>query len=355
MNKIVKTLVSATILALAASSAVSAETVLRFAEATPNRGARAEAVEQFMTDVKKLSNGDIGFEMHWGGALLDYKSVTKGVSSGTADLGSMLAAYDPKTLRVVTIGDVPTKYSDPWVGMRAMYELMTTNKEVQGELAKQNLVYVGGFTTTGAQFECGRDAKIETIADIKGKRIRAVGYHAKVLSELGANLVNLSQGDTYQALDTGLIDCATAYLYAISAFKTYEVANNYTIVNWVPINGFAMLMNLDMWNDLNKKQQGILREAGSEMVDFYGKLQIDEMKEVVDGLRSGSIGRKVSVHEMSQEEHSKLDKAGEKYAKDWVGYMNKDGVDGQKIWDQYEGLLAKYQAELDAKGYPWKR
>ena len=77
-------------LTLAMIGSVSAQTVLRFAEGTPNRGTRAEAVEYFMKDAKKLSGGELGFEMHWGGALLDYQTVADGVSNGSVDLGTVL-------------------------------------------------------------------------------------------------------------------------------------------------------------------------------------------------------------------------------------------------------------------------
>lgn len=349
----IKILISSAALALAITTTVSAATVLRFAEGSPNRGARAEGVIHFMEDVKNLSGGDLSFDMHWGGALLDYKSVTNGVSGGTADMGTMLAAYDPQTLRALSIGDVPTKYSDPWVGMRAMYELMTTNTDMQKLMADQNFIFLTGYSSTGVQFECAGNTQIRTVEDIKGKRIRAVGNYAKVLHDLGANLVNLNQSEAYQGYDTGLIDCGAAYFYTIRAFKTHEVASNYTIANWAQLNGFATLMNLDIWNDLSKEQQAVLQQASSNAINYFAKLQIEEMDLVIDGLRSGAIGSKRPLYEMAEEEREKLAKAGEKYAKDWIDRINKDGVDGDKIWNHYLALLNKYQEELDTSGYPW--
>ncbi|WP_417518647.1 C4-dicarboxylate TRAP transporter substrate-binding protein [Marinobacter sp.] len=351
----IRTLISTAVLSLAITTTVSAATELRFAEPSPNRGARADAVIHFMEDVTKLSNGDLTFDMHWGGALLDYKSVANGVAVGTADLGTMLAAYDPQKLRSLTIGDLPTKYSDPWVGMRAMYELMTTNEDMERLLAELNFVYLTGYSSTGVQFECAGDNKIRTVADVEGKRIRAVGNYAKILDDLGANLVNLNQGDAYQAYDTGLIDCGASYFYTMRAFKTFEVADNYTIANWGQLLGFATLMNLDVWNDLSQEQQAVLQKAGSSAINYFAKLQIEEMALVVDGLRTGDIGKKANVYEMAEEDRTLLAEAGEKYIQEWIDRANKDGVDGQKIWDEYTAMLAKYQNELDTLGYPWER
>lgn len=347
-------IISGVVFALTVMGSVSAQTILRYAEGGPNRGTRAEAMEYFIQDVKKLTDGSLDFEMHWGGSLVDFRTTANAVSSGAADIGTVLAAYTPTKTRALLLGDVPTGYSDPWVGMRAMYELMTTNKELENLLARENLAYVTGYSSTGVQLECRGKDNIQTVADIKGKRMRAIGNYAKVLKDLGASMVNVTIGDFYQALDTGLIDCNAGYLYVLRAYKTYEVVDHVTLTNWGQITGFATLINRDVWGRLSDEQRRALREAGSSTIDYFAKLQIDEMNDVVDGLRTGSIGKKVSVYEMPEQEREKLLKAGEKYAHDWVATITKEGVDGEKIWGEYQELLRKYQDIRDVEGYPWE-
>lgn len=349
-----KLMFSASLTMLMVSTA-SAEITFRYAEGSPNRGTRAEAIQYFAKDAEKLSNGELKFNIHWGSALFDFKASINAVTVGSADMGSILGIYDPQILRALTIGDIPLKFSDPWVGMRAMYELMTTNDDLQASLARQNMVYLTGYSSTGVQFECGGKNAIRTVADIKGKRIRAAGNYGKVLHDLGASVVNLSASDTYQALDTGLVDCSASYLYAMRTLKSYEVANQVTLANWGQVNGFATMLNLDVWNDLSKANQDALREAGSHTIDYFGELQINEMKEIVDGLRTGSIGRKLTIYDLAEEERDKLLKASEKYAHDWIDAINKEGLDGEQIWKDYLALLAKYENERDTLGYPWER
>ncbi len=337
-------------------STATADTVLRFADGAPNRGTRSDAVVHFFDEVTRLSEGDLKFDPHWGGAMFDYTTVGDGVSSGSVDLGSVAGAYNPRKLKAITIGDLTlAEYADPWVGMRAMYELMTTNQAIQDMLAKENLVYITGFSSTGIQFECGGKNVIRTVEDIKGKRIRAISNWIPVLKGLGANIVNLGAGEIYQALDTGLLDCSASYIYSIRTLKTHEVINSLTIADWGQFSGFVMAMNLDTWNDLTEKQQKILRQAGSEMIDFFGETQIAEMDDVVEGLRTGSIGSKVSVYELPAEEREKLTLASEKYAPSWAESVNKDGLPGDQIWSEYESMLKKYEAQRIALGYPWER
>lgn len=342
--------------AFASFAAVSsAETVLRYTDGGPNRGARAAAQTYFADQVEALSGGDLKLEIHWGGALLKFKAALGGIGAGTADLGAVIAVYTPNELKAMTIGDLPGGNSDPWVGMRAMYELMTTNDEMKAALAKQNVVYIGNFTTTAVQIECSPGHSIQTVADIKGKKMRASGVYGKVLGELGATMVNMTYDKVYQALDSGLIDCSAGYVYATKAYKLHEVADSMTLSNWGQVSGFGIAMNKDSFEDLTPEQQAVMLEAGSLMTDRFARLQIEEFDSTVAAMKSGEIGSKVNVTVMAEEERAKLFAAGEPFVEQWKTDMNAAGYDGNGIYDQFQGSIAKYTAERDAKGYPWAR
>ncbi|MGO1501513.1 MAG: C4-dicarboxylate TRAP transporter substrate-binding protein [Marinobacter sp.] len=351
----IKSIVLTSILGCFGVGQAIADTTFRYAEASPNRGTRAEALQYFADEVKRESGGDMKLDIHWGGALLKYNAIMDGVGAGTADLGSVLAAYQPQELRALSIGDFPTANSDPWVGLRAMYELMTENEQLQAALAEQDLVYLGNFTTTSVQFECTKGNEIRTVADLKGKRIRATGIYTKVLSDLGANLVNMTYADVYQALDSGLLDCSSSYFYAMRSFKTAEVVDTVTRVDWGQVLGFAIVINRYLWDDLNDEQQQVFRKAGADMIDFQAENLVKETEEIVEALPTGALGNAISVITMGADERQKLLAGTDKYIQEWVEEMDKAGFDGQQIWDQYSTLVDKYEAERDERGYPWDR
>ncbi|MGB1215270.1 MAG: C4-dicarboxylate TRAP transporter substrate-binding protein [Pikeienuella sp.] len=343
-------------LALASMATMaSAETVLRYTDGGPNRGARAAAQTYFAEQVEALSGGDLKLEIHWGGALLKFKAALGGIGAGTADLGAVIAVYTPNELKAMTIGDLPGGNSDAWVGMRAMYELMTTNDQMKQALAKQNVVYLGNFTTTSVQMECAPGHSIQTVEDIKGKKMRASGVYAKVLGELGATMVNMTYNKVYQALDSGLIDCSAGYVYATKAYKLHEVADTMTLSNWGQVSGFGIVMNKDMFEELSPEHQKVMLEAGSMMTDHFAQLQIEDFDSTVAALKSGELGTKINVTVMAEEERAKLFAAGEPFVASWKTEMNAAGYDGDGIYDQFQSLIAKYAAERDAKGYPWAR
>lgn len=342
------------VLVIAGAVQAHAEVVLRYAEGGPNRGTRAAAVQFFADEVERLSGGDIKIDIHWGGALLKWSGVLDGVSAGSADLGSVLSSYEPQELKALGIGDIPLEYADPWVGMRAMYDLMTTEPQLKKSLAEQSLVYISNFSTTGVQFECTAGNQILTVDDIKGKRIRATGTYTNVLADLGADTVSMTFGEVYQALDTGLVDCLASYFYTMKAYKTYEVVESVTRVDWGQLLGFAIVMNEFVWSDFDGKQQAILMQAGDNMIDHFSRLTIEDAGEVAKSLASGGFGKVVPVTDMAPEERQKILDATLKFRDSWIEEVNRRGMAGQQIWDHYIELLKKYQAQADSKGYPWK-
>nr|WP_297401978.1 C4-dicarboxylate TRAP transporter substrate-binding protein [uncultured Marinobacter sp.] len=354
-NKMLKSLALGSFLTVATIGQAAAEMAFRYAEASPNRGARAEALQFFADQLKAQSNGEMVLDIHWGGALLKYSAILDGVSSGTADMGTVLAAYAPQKLRALSVGDIPVPESDPWVGMRAMYELMTTNEQLSRAFAENNVVYITNYTTTPMQFECTGDVRLETLEDFVGKRVRASAIYAKILDEVGANLVNFTYSEVYQALDTGLVSCSGGYLYAMRAFKTPEVTSSVALMNWGQIAGFAMVMNKWTWDELSGEEQKMIRQVGSDMIDFYARTVIAENQEVIEKLPTGELGNKVEVIEWSDEERARLFEQSDKYIQAWIQDMNKAGFNGKAIWDEYKALLEKYQNRLDEQGYPWQK
>ena len=115
-------------LSLSLAGLASAQTTLVYTEGGPNRGTRSLAVQDFADTVSALTNGEVVVDIHWGGALVGLTATLGAVRDGVADAGSVLGSYDPRRLIGYGVGDLPTQYSDPWVIMRAMYEMMTTNQ-----------------------------------------------------------------------------------------------------------------------------------------------------------------------------------------------------------------------------------
>lgn len=353
------TLFSRTITAVATITAIGwaglahAQTVLRYNEGGPNRGTRAEAIQYFADRVEELSGGDMKIEVIWGGALLKFSATADGIKNGVADMGTVLTSYAPNQMMALSIGDLPIgESSDAWIGMRAMYDLLTTNEQLQKSLARQNSVYITNFHSTALQINCSGGVGLDSIDDIAGLKMRASGIYAKVLSDLGANMINLTFDEVYQAHDSGLINCDAGYFYTIKAYKLGEVLSSVYRVNFGQIGGFAVVANQDRWNALSDEQRTILRQAGSDMIDHFAKSQITEIDTVIETLEAEG---KVTIVDAPDSLRDGLFAAAQPYLDGWKDEFSSAGFDADTVMSEYEGLLAKYTQERDSQGYPWAR
>ena len=355
MNSILKAGALSCMLLPGAVQTASAEMTLRFVEGSPNRGAKSRAYADFAADIAARTNGDIGIEFHWGGALLKWGAILDGVAVGTADMGTLIGAYNPKELQALRIGDLPIEGSgDAWIGSRAMHELMSTNPAMIEAMAKQNVVYVGALHTTAAQFMC-KGADIKSVADLKGKKVRGAGLYSQALSDLEATSVSLTFGDVYQSLDSGLLDCSQVYLYTIDPYKFWEVIDQVLVVDWGQVAGMAIGINKDVYDGLTDAQKTELTEAGNVLTDRQAEYLIEEHQAALDALENDKYGRPVQVIHASAADTQALADVSEKYVQQWKDEFAAQGYDADATLAQYRELLAKYTAERDEKGYPWAR
>ncbi|CTQ51382.1 C4-dicarboxylate TRAP transporter substrate-binding protein [Jannaschia donghaensis] len=337
-------------LCLATATSVAAETRLILGEAGPNRGARAAALQHFVDEVTARTDGEVVIDVQWGGALFKANAAAGSIADGVADLGTIISVYFPQEMVGYGIADLPVVNSDAWVGMRATDDLMRGSEEIQANLADQNLVYLGTFTTSAVNIGC-KDAAIRSVADIEGLKVRGVGAYGDTFKDFGANMVPMSIYDAYQGLDTGLLDCSQGYSYAVGALKQEEVMTSYTLLNWGQVGALGIFMNKDVYDGLDEGIQTAMADAGVAMADKLGELITADNEAAVEKMRA--VG--VEIIELDAVERDKLVETGAQYVDAWAERASGVGIDGTALLAEYDALLAKYAAERDDQGYPWTR
>jgi TRAP-type C4-dicarboxylate transport system substrate-binding protein len=349
--KLVKKMALAATLAAVSLSAVPAfsATTLTFGEPSPNRGARAADIQWFADEVAKRSGGDLTINIQWGGALFKAKGARQAISTGVADMGSIIQGYFPQELVGPAIGDLPFQNRDPWVAVRALNDHMQ-NTAVKANLAKQNLAYVAPYNVGEIALVCKGDA-VKSLADIQGKKIRGISAYGKVFADLGASPVNMSIYRAYQALDTGLLDCTQSYMSASAVLKHNEVATSVTKMGWGVFTGLGIFMNKDVRDGLSDSQKAVLDEVAADFVDHHG---MNVLAGEVDGEKTLAAAG-LEMLSFSAADTAKLVASGETYIADWVKQASASGLDGAVLVEQYRAAVNKYSQERDDKGYPWAR
>ncbi|MCX7560622.1 C4-dicarboxylate TRAP transporter substrate-binding protein [Sulfitobacter sp. F26204] len=340
--------------ALGAAQTATGETLLRWTEGSADRGSRAATYHWFADQVKERTGEEISFQFYFGGALMGHAANVSGIGSGAADIGQVIAAYTPKELTAYSVGDLPLVGVDPWVGMRAMYELATTNPTLQKMFDELNLVYIANQSTGPVQLICN-GADIKTLEDLKEVKIRASGSYGEVLSSLGANVISMSQEDVYSALDNGLVQCNQQYVQGVIPYRQHEVTDQIILLNLGQILGFGIVMNKDSFERLSPEQQKIVREAGSEFVDNYSERLAGDVESNLEKMNTLDSDFSMQVTELGEADIATLAKAGEVYNAGWLETTTEAGYPAEDLFANFKALVEKYDAELKSKGYPWER
>jgi TRAP-type mannitol/chloroaromatic compound transport system substrate-binding protein len=128
--------------------------------------------------------------------------------------------------------------------------------------ATQNL-YAMACGNTGAQMGGWFRKEINSVADLKGVKMRIGGFAGKIVEKLGVIPQQIAGGEIYQALEKGTIDAAEwVGPYDDDKLGFAKVAPYYYYPGWWE-GGPTLhaMVNLAKWNELPKHYQAVLRSA----------------------------------------------------------------------------------------------
>ena len=131
--------------------------------------------------------------------------------------------------------------------------------------AKFNLYpLVGG--STGPQMGGWFKKPINSLADLKGLKMRIPGLGGEVLKRLGVNPILLPAGEIYTALERGTIDATEWVGPALDRMMGFDKAANYYYTGWhEPGSILELTFNKERWEKLSNEHKAIITAAAEEM------------------------------------------------------------------------------------------
>ncbi|MEO4002172.1 TRAP transporter substrate-binding protein [Mesorhizobium sp. CAU 1732] len=99
--------------------------------------------------------------------------------------------------------------------------------------------------------------------DIRGLKFRTAGPGAKVYEKLGASVTALSYGETFSALERGLMDAVEASIPSVDiALGLHKVTKHAYFPGWQqPVGAGHLVVNLGVWNGLTDIQKALVEAA----------------------------------------------------------------------------------------------
>ncbi|WP_111413586.1 TRAP transporter substrate-binding protein DctP [Billgrantia lactosivorans] len=256
-------------LAIAFSSAASANTVLRASHQFPGgKGDVRDEMVQMLAE--KVAEADVGLEIevHPGQSLFKADEQWGALVRGRLDITALPLDYasgrHPEFSATLMPGlvrnhDHAQRLNDS--------EYMEMIKEVINEGGARVLAdawLAGGFASSE---QC-----ITSPDTVEGQNIRAAGpAFEEMLEAAGASIASMPSSEIYTGMQTGVLDAANTSSMSFVSFRLFEQVECLTepgdYALWFMYE--PILISNQSWDKLNEEQQQALTEAGQAAEEFF--------------------------------------------------------------------------------------
>jgi len=256
------------------------------------------AAETLASRLEAISGGYFRIRPYPAGELVPGLQVMDAVQQGTVQVGHTASYY--------FIGKDPALAFDAGVpfGLTARQQFAWFYDGGGLDLVNERfgafgiLVFPAG--STGTQMGGWFKREVNSIADLRGLRMRIPGLGGEVMSRLGVTVQVLAGGDIYPALERGVID-ATEWVgpYDDEKLGFHKVANNYYYPGWwEPGPTLSFHVNRREWDGLPAEYQEWFRtasvEASTRMLANYDALNPPALKRLLAaGIRVRPFARDI--------------------------------------------------------------
>ena len=214
-----------------------------------------------MPDVIKMIDAETKGAIKWklvpGSQLADAKATFTAVKDGLMHAGLGIVTYVPNAIPSVyaIYSTLIFGENDPVAATLAALETMYLHcPSCTEEAKKNNAVLLGGWVSSSYVLACS--SPIKTLAELKGKRVRATGGNADMLKQAGMVPVGATLVEAVGLLQRGGLDCQHGVVDWLRTFGYADVAKyvmDYPLGMSGPAIGF--LMNRDTWNGFTPEQK----------------------------------------------------------------------------------------------------
>jgi TRAP-type C4-dicarboxylate transport system substrate-binding protein len=315
---------------------------LVYATYTPATTAQGRSSTWFMKEVTARTGGRVVFETYFSGSLLGAADLYPGLARGAVDIAEGApTGYNAKDypLTAVTIPYITDKFDAVTWAFKELYE---SSPELRREYEGKgiHLLYASSFIEN----TLWTMKKVETRADLKGMRIRALSGIAVAFQELGATVVPMSYPETPEALKRGAIDGITA-----SPFDSSIIFGLHKIAPFVSDAG-AMGVNAMMLTSINQRRldslpadiRKIILDVAAETPKHY----IAYVDELVQTSAERFAAESTTQVVLLSEAESKAWRAATvpRLRETWLATVP-DKAKGAELLDRFTELVRKYEKQ----------
>lgn len=328
-----KSLAAAGLVALASTTAVKAETVLKLATAAPEKTPWGAQVTRLAEAIATESEGRLKVEPYFNSQLGSENDTLAQLARGRIEMGLFTVSAAGQQAPEVGLMQLYGYFDDN--DQRACVQDNHLTDEIRARLAPKG-VYFGSWAEVGNGY-LWSDREITSVEELKGLKVgisvnKINTEHWKVF---GANPVPISPGEVASAASTGLIDMyPTVYTFAIPSglSKIYPVVNEYNYANGPGM--FAVSQRV--MDKLSDEDQAAIKRAFANPA-FSSKAIMDEIFAFEDKMRALHESQGGKIVRLSDEQIADI---RGKLPPWWEAMAAEYGEDGKAIFELMENAKA---------------
>lgn len=218
------------------------------------------AAERFAAEVKQRTSGELDIKIHPASQMAGLKDGVEGVRLGTIDLTLADTGTVGNWAPSMGLFSLPFMFDSYEHAIKAMNGPIAEwrRKEI---LDKANLVSLS-HAVVGFRIILTTKKEIQTAADLKGVKLRIpeIPVYVATFKALGTNATPVPWGETYSALQTGVVDGIESNPSSFLLAKQVEVTKFASKTNHILLDA-GLLANKDFFASLSPETQNIVREA----------------------------------------------------------------------------------------------
>ncbi|MCL1874776.1 MAG: TRAP transporter substrate-binding protein DctP [Synergistaceae bacterium] len=274
MKKILIALVLISIFATSASAALNWRIVSHAMPGTIQH----KIVEDFCETVKTISQGELIIEPFSAGVLFPVFESFDNIANGVVEMGSVYGAYWP--------GKHPgfLLTTRPGCPLSTFAEGAYLDEKLEPFFAniykKFGIQHLGHLMVSPIYEQLMSVVPVNSIADLKGKKIRTSGIGALYYEALGATPVGLPAPEIYPALQTKNLDAAEWTFWDDNMRMNFHEVVNY-VVDPAFQNGtceyYPLVVNQDKWDSLSQHLKDVVIVARDRARYHSAMVYVTEM------------------------------------------------------------------------------
>jgi len=298
------------------------------------RRAFTEHIEKLAELVAEKSNGEFTLNISYGGLSKNRENLD-GISIGAFEMAQFCAGYHRDKNPTITVLELPFLGVNTLEEEVAVASAVYKNPAVIADLARWNAKLL--MTSPMPQYNIvGTGDPRDTLAKMKGMRVRATGGIGQAFEAVGAVPTSVTATEAYNAMESGVVDTVAFAQHAHLAFGTINRAEWWTSnLNPGTVN-CPVVVNTDAYDALSDENRAILDGSIDESIEHY-LANYAELLERWDSILTEKNVKTVEIAESELAEFRTL--AADPIREKWIADMEAQGIPGQELYDLVQSTL----------------